>query len=286
MKKKEKRITRKLLNKYRLVILNEDTFEEQISFKINRLNVFVLTILLSVVLIAFTIFLTAFTPLREYIPGYSPTKLNRKANVLAFRSDSLEMALRVNQNYLQSIKKVLLGELKPSKLFKDTVLPNDWVTSKAINLTPSVRDSALREEVTREDRYSLFEHEKPEINLTLFPPVKGAITSSYSPSEKHFGADVAVPKGTPVKAVAMGTVIFAEWTATTGYVLILEHTENLLSVYKHNASLSKAQGDRVVLGEVIAIAGSTGSLSTGPHLHFELWRNESPINPTLFIDFE
>jgi len=120
----------------------------------------------------------------------------------------------------------------------------------------------------------------------LFAPVKGTISEGYNPKEKHFAVDIVTVKDAPVKAAADGTVIFAEWTADTGYVVIIEHANNLISVYKHNASLSKEQGELVKAGEVVATAGNTGDLSTGPHLHFELWRDGYPINPTNFIDFD
>lgn len=285
-KKEQKRITKKLLNKYRLVILNEDTFEERISFKLNRLNVFVLVTITSIFLIAFTTVLIAFTPLREYIPGYSSTSLNLKATRLVTTTDSLENILSVNQQYYNSIKKVLTGDVKNVEFDKDSAIQSQKLNPEEVDLTPSEQDIQLREEVSREDKYSLFENEKSSADFTLFPPVNGNITSEYSPNEKHFGIDIAVPKDTPVKAAASGTVILAEWTAETGHVIIVEHGNKLLTVYKHNAALTKQQGERVKSGEVIATAGSTGELSTGPHLHFELWRDGYPTDPSKFIDFE
>ena len=120
----------------------------------------------------------------------------------------------------------------------------------------------------------------------LFPPVNGTISEAYNVKEKHYAVDIIVAKNTPVKATADGTVIFADWTTEAGYVIILEHSQSLISVYKHNAMLTKAQGDIVTEGEVIATTGNTGSITTGPHLHFELWSDGYPINPTNFIDFK
>jgi murein DD-endopeptidase MepM/ murein hydrolase activator NlpD len=147
-------------------------------------------------------------------------------------------------------------------------------------------DSLLRDKVSKEDKFNVFETEAIASNFVLFPPVNGTISAGYSIEDKHFAVDISVPKDTPVKAVADGTVIFAEWTADTGYVLILEHSQALISVYKHNQSLNKSQGDLVKAGEVIATAGNTGEYSTGTHLHFELWSKGYPVNPTNFIDFE
>jgi len=120
----------------------------------------------------------------------------------------------------------------------------------------------------------------------LFPPVSGTISESYDVKSKHYAVDIVVEENTPIKATADGTVIFAEWTAQTGYVILIEHSSGLISVYKHNASLTKSQGDLVKAGEVIATAGNTGELTTGPHLHFELWSDGYPVNPTNFIDFK
>ncbi len=285
-KKEPKRITKKLLNKYRLVILNEDTFEERISFKLTRLNVFVLVMITSIVLISCTTFLIAFTPLREYIPGYSSTSLNQKATRLVSTADSLETVLTVNQKYYNSIKKVLTGDVKTVEFDIDSALQSQKLDPEEVDLNPSEQDIQLREEVFREDKYSLFESEKSSTDFSLFPPVKGSITDTYNVNERHYAIDIAVPKDTPIKAAAAGTVIFAEWTAETGHVIILEHGNSLLTVYKHNASLTKQQGELVKAGEVIATAGSTGELSTGPHLHFELWRDGYPTDPSKFIDFE
>ncbi|AXT57319.1 M23 family peptidase [Aquimarina sp. AD1] len=285
-KKEPKRITKKLLNKYRLVILNEDTFEERISFKLTRLNVFVLLMITSIVLVSCTTILIAFTPLREYIPGYSSTSLNQKATRLVSTADSLETVLAVNQEYYNSIKKVLNGDVKTVEFDIDSAVQSQKLNPDEVDLNPSEQDIKLREEVSREDKYSLFESEKSSTDFSLFPPVKGSITSKYNVNEKHYAIDIAVPKDTPIKAAAAGTVIFAEWTSETGHVIILEHGNSLLTVYKHNASLTKQQGELVKSGEVIATAGSTGELSTGPHLHFELWRDGYPTDPSKFIDFE
>ncbi|MFD2563543.1 M23 family metallopeptidase [Aquimarina rubra] len=285
-KKEPKRITKKLLNKYRLVILNEDTFEERISFKLTRLNVFVLVMITSIVLISCTTILIAFTPLREYIPGYSSTSLNQKATRLVSTADSLENVLSINQKYYSSIKKVLTGDVKTVEFDIDSAVQSQKINPEEVDLSPSEQDMQLREEVSREDKYSLFESEKSSTDFSLFPPVKGSVTDTYNVNERHYAIDIAVPKDTPIKAAAAGTVIFAEWTSATGHVIILEHGNSLLTVYKHNASLTKQQGELVKAGEVIATAGSTGELSTGPHLHFELWRDGYPTDPSKFIDFE
>ncbi|MET7028776.1 M23 family metallopeptidase [Sediminicola luteus] len=284
--KKRKEIKKKLLHKYRLVILNENTFEEKISFKLSRLNVFVTGSLLIFALIAFTTVLIAFTPLREYIPGYSSTKLKRQATELTYKTDSLVTVLNYTNKYLDNIRMVLNGDIANNQVNRDSLFEQFKLDPSSIDLTPIREDSLLREQVAMEDKYSLFERDIKDVNLVLFPPVGGTITQEYNPQKKHYAVDVVAVTNTPVKAVADGMVIFSEWTADTGYVIILEHKDGLLSVYKHNGSLNKHQGEMVRAGEVIASVGNTGELTTGPHLHFELWNNGGPVNPLDFIDFK
>ena len=284
-KKGKKRLARKLLHKYRLVILNEDTFEERFAIKLTRLNVFVIVSLLTIMLIIGTTMLIAYTPLREYIPGYSSTSLKKKATELNYKTDSLQQVIVANEKYLESIKRVLTGDIAAIEINKDSIINAAELDITEEDLTPSQEDLRLRERVDKEDKYSLFESATSKVNFVLFPPASGAISEGYNIDEKHFAVDIVLTKDTPIKATADGTVILAEWTTQTGYVVIIDHGNGLISAYKHNASLTKSQGDLVKSGEVIAISGNTGELTTGPHLHFELWNDGYPIDPTTFIDF-
>jgi len=284
-KKKRKELKRKLLHKYRLVILNESTFEEKISFKLSRLNVFVTGTLLIIGLIGFTTLLIAFTPLREYIPGYSSTALKRQATELTYKTDSLVNALNYTNQYLDNIRKVLRGDIETSQINPDSVFESIKLDPSQLNLSPIREDSILRAEVALEDRYNLFEQPTFDGSILLYTPLSGTVSQPYDADLKHFAIDIVAVKDTPVKAVATGRVIFAEWTASTGYVVILEHNQDLISVYKHNGSLTKVQGNIVRAGEVIATVGNTGELTTGPHLHFELWKDGNPVNPENYIDF-
>ncbi len=284
-KEKKKAIARKLLHKYRLVILNEDTFEERISFKLTRLNVFILVGISAIVLIALTTLLIALTPLREYIPGYSSATLKKDARELLVKTDSLENALRIRNQYYSNIQRVLAGTITAEDFLQDSIQDDSLSNPSQLDLTPSKEDSLLRVMVEKEDKYNLFKTATAEADFALFPPVKGTISSGYNSETRHYAIDIVAAKDTPVKAAGDGTVIFAEWTAETGHVLIIEHSNNMITVYKHNASLNKQQGDLVQAGEVIAAVGNTGEFTTGPHLHFELWSNGYPINPTNFIDF-
>ncbi len=286
-KRNKKKFTKKLLHKYRLVILNEDTFEERLAFKLTRLNVFITLTLSAILLVGATTVIIAFTPLREYIPGYSSSELKRRAADLAYKSDSLQQVLKLNDQYLNSIKSVLRGEAEPRTLNPDSTVELGTPPEEELEqIEPSRADSLLREEVAREDKYNILAGATDDIDFSLFPPVKGSVSAKFNEEEKHYAVDITVPKNTPVKSVAEGRVIFSEWTSETGYVIIIRHNYGLLSVYKHNASLSKEQGETVKAGEVIATAGSTGEFTTGPHLHFELWNEGVPVNPLDYIDFD
>jgi len=286
-KQKEKgKFKQKLFNKYRLVIINEDTFEEKLTFKLTRLNVFILSGVFTILLVVGTIFLIAFTPLREYIPGYSSTKLKKDATHLVYKIDSLEQVLEVNNLYINKIRGVLTGEVSDFQFDRDSVLQSIQYDKDSVNLNPSEADLEFRLDIESADRYSIFNEATKNADIVFFAPVVGSLTDGYNLKIKHFAVDIAVEMGTPVKSVADGTVLFAEWTAQTGHVIIVEHTGGYISIYKHNTALHKEQGDLVKSGEVIASACDTGELSTGPHLHFELWSDGYPVNPVNYIDFE
>lgn len=483
-KKKENKLKAKLTKKFRLVVLNDASFEERFSFKLTRLNVFVVGGFFSIFLIAFTVLLIAFTPIKEYIPGFSSTQLKKQATDLFYKVDSLQLHLTKMEAYTRAIKPILLGKevelvnnlpypsaavqaefalaqkvhntdslqkvianieeslkntwqtyaknekehlqekynrkiellrekmkdslsnitqkndlsekqkndtiakLKKSLLasaannlalqkeislneielknavsalskesqkalqktknrseeiqkelmavlqkeFKekeekknrfyqneiralnqslfaknkkiDSLLlqvatvgqrKNDEIASEeyfelsqkdSILIANTQKDLLFREQIEREDRFSLFDFENDKVDLVFHAPVKGILTHPYNAKEKHFAVDIAVANGTAVKSVAAGTIIFAGWTAETGYVILIEHINKYISVYKHNEIIYRAQGDLVQTGEVIAVAGSSGEFSTGPHLHFEMWYQGYPVNPTNFIEFE
>jgi murein DD-endopeptidase MepM/ murein hydrolase activator NlpD len=240
----------------------------------------------ALLIIFITTYIIAFTPLREFIPGYASTQLKKDATELALKSDSLSFALKKNEVYIQSIKKVLTGDLEYAKFNKDSIIASISEPVSEDELKPTAADLKLREEVEREDKYNLFEKAKPKVSAVLFPPVKGMITERFNPQKKHYAVDIALAKNTPIKATMSGKVIFADWTPNNGNVVIIRHNNGFISAYKHAASLTVSQGDAVKTGEVIALAGSTGTESTGVHLHFELWKDGYPIDPSIFIEFE
>jgi murein DD-endopeptidase MepM/ murein hydrolase activator NlpD len=285
-KKKKVKLKQKLTNKYRLVVLNEHTFEERFALKLSRLNVYIFGGLFSVILILATIVLIAFTPIKGYIPGYSSVKLKTDARKLTLASDSLQNRLAVLENYTKSIKSILTGEVTSDDIIDSIQELSKRTQVDQSTLNASKQDSIFREKIESRDRFPLTDELQNRVKIVFFAPVSGTISQSFNSENKHFAIDVVAKTGTPVKAVADGTVIFSEWTTETGYVIILKHTNNFISVYKHNGILLKQQGDQVQSGEAIASIGSSGELTTGPHLHFELWSDGYAVNPANYIDFE
>ena len=274
----------KLLDQYRMIIVNEKTFEEQFYFRLSRLNVIVLLILLISSIMTGTFFLISSTPVKEFIPGYPSSELRLKAIKNTFLLDSIINVTKQQEQFLESIKNALLGE--NSQIESEEYMPPISQVETDEYLVTQVReDSILRSRVIQEDKYNFARSSDSNLIGLLFPPAKGEITQNYDPDSKHYGVDIALSENYPVKSILDGRVIFAEWTAETGNVVIIKHSRELTSIYKHNATLYKKQGDLVSTGEVIASAGNTGEFSTGTHLHFELWLSGYPVNPIDFINF-
>jgi len=286
-KVKKRSFREQLKNRYRLVVLNDDTFEEKFALRLTPLGLLILFGAVTIVMTILVISLVAFTPLREYIPGYGNVDQKRELIVLTARADSLEESMTAKDWYIQNIGDVLAGktEGKPEKPKKDSS-----VNYSGVNVNPSGNDSMLRNEIESADKYSLniTDKSKPVNNISsfvFFSPVKGLVSSSFNLREEHFGTDISAKENEFIKATLDGTVVFAGFTSADGYVIQIQHSNNLVSVYKHNSEITVRVGDYVKAGKPIAIIGNTGETSVGPHLHFELWYNGSPINPQDYILF-
>lgn len=286
--KKEKLLDRLKL-KYKLVILNDETFEEKASFTLNRLNVFILSSVLLVVLIAIVTSLFIFTPLKEYIPGYADVSLRRDITEMSLKVDSLEGLLALNDKYIKNIKDVINGTVGKDDTINVNSKPELIDTAFRIGSKPE-EDSLLRLMIENQNQYG-FNVEEPKQKPTgiaaysFFTPVKGIITEKYNPKKSHYGIDVAATKSEPIKVVLEGTVVFSGWTSEAGYVIAVQHSNDLLSIYKHCSVVLKKVGNFVRSAEPIAIVGDTGEYSTGPHLHFELWFKGNAVNPIDYINF-
>lgn len=283
-KKKKRLWIQNLLNRYRMVVINETTFEERFFVRISQFNIIVLIILFVTFITIGSFFLVAYTPLKEFIPGYTSLSIRKEAIRNAFLLDSLSVEFQKQDRFIQSMKSALTGEIdweENSLLIAKDQLPELLNSDNAM----TEADSLLRLEVIQEDKYNVIPNDLSNVKYLLYSPAAGPISQKYDVNKRHFAVDIALEEHAPVMAVAHGTVIFAEWTAETGHVIIIKHDYGLLSVYKHNSYLEKSQGDLVKAGEVIAKAGNTGKLSTGWHLHFELWMNGYSVDPTDFIEF-
>jgi len=284
--KKHRKILRKLTHKYRMVLLNEDTYEEVGAMRLTRLNLIAFVGAVLIILIAIVYALIAYTDIRELIPGYPDAVMRQHIRANAMKLDSLEYEQAIRDQYFENLKRIISGDV-PEAYLNDT----SGVTSiQEINFIRSSNDSLLRQRVEAEEQFRLSVLEDDQVDRGLydmhfFPPVKGIITREFNPVEGHFGIDLVAPPNEVVKATLDGTVTISTWTLETGYVLQIQHDDELMSVYKHNATLFKLVGQKVMAGDAIAIVGNSGELTTGPHLHFEIWHDRVPLNPVDYIVF-
>lgn len=285
--KQKRKLREKLKDRYRLVILNEDTLEDVWYAVLSRINFMVWIGFIGVVLVALGIILVSFTPLREYIPGYPDGNIRRIYIQNSLQVDSMREQLQVRDQYIQNIHNILKGNETQSHMTAIDSLPE----MEDITFETSNFDSVLNEQFEQEEKYgisTLYQSEKKEFDiykLHFYTPLKGSVTNLYDAKGSHYGTDIASNLNEPILSVLKGTVIMAGWTLEAGYIIQVQHQNNLISVYKHNSQLLKQMGDKVVAGEAIAIVGNTGEFTTGPHLHFEIWHKGKPLNPTDYIVF-
>jgi len=287
---KGKTLVQKLKHKYRLAVFNEQTYEEVFGMRLSRLNVFVTIGITSILLIIFVIYLIAFTGLREYIPGYPSGHERRLIIQNSQRVDSLIMEIERRDKFFRDIRAIMSGEL-PEGATAENQDSIDAYNNSRISFKKSEEDSIFREQVEREEKFNLsvFETNNAKLELEhrfLFTPLKGVVVNKFGESEGHYGVDIVAEEGARVSSVLDGTVIFTGWTIETGYVIQIQHSHDLISLYKHNERLLKSMGDKVQAGEAIAHVGNSVELTTGPHLHFELWYNGVAIDAEQYMSFE
>lgn len=272
---------------YRITIFNDYTFKEVWKIRATKRDIFTIAAAFNLVMFILMLVIIAFTPIRELIPGYPDGKERRQIVMNAILVDSIKKELEVRDRYFENLKRIIYGEAPV-----DEVNEKDSISStglKKITFTKSQEDSLLREEIEKDEQFDLSLtdrtiKEDDISNLFFFPPLKGVISSSFDPVKNHYATDIATNEGSVVHSVMEGTVLMASWTIETGYVIEIQHDNNLVSVYKHNRKLLKDVGDHVRTGEDIAIIGNSGELYTsGPHLHFELWFKGKPLNSEKFI---
>jgi murein DD-endopeptidase MepM/ murein hydrolase activator NlpD len=291
-------IRENLKNKFRLVIMNEDTFQEIASFKLTLFNFYLLGSSVLVFVGFLALVFIAVTPIKRYLPGYGLGSSSEEVLSLMRKVEEVENEMNAQRIYLNNVKRMLTGDVETEE---DIPVPEKNLISNLVNLeeqnlsTPSEEDNELRKEVELENIGNLAKRSRytgngksedmPIEGVFFVNPLKGEITSQFDLKKNHFGVDIVAPKNTAIKAALSGYVFLADWTLETGHTIGIQHANNLITFYKHNAALLKKVGAFVKSGEAIAIIGNTGTKTEGPHLHFELWYKGIVMDPTDFISF-
>jgi murein DD-endopeptidase MepM/ murein hydrolase activator NlpD len=278
---------------YRLVIMNDETFEEVGSYRLTMLNFYILLSSIVVVVAIIVVALIAVTPLKKYIPGYGTGIAQQEVRVLTRSIDSLEAEIEAYDLYYENVQKMLVNKVET----EDDIRRSGEVEGSLDSIEPvepSDVDEQLRKEVELDQIGAIvqsgqersFQNRRTSLAQIYFvPPLNGEISAPFAPDKEHLGVDVLAPKNTAIKAALDGYVFISDWTLETGNTIGIQHDNNIITFYKHNSSLLKKAGSYVKAGEAIAIIGNTGTQSDGPHLHFEMWYNGKPMNPIDYISF-
>ncbi len=289
--KRWEQIKQRLQHHYRLVVMNEETFEEVGSYRLTWMNVYIALSVFLVVLVTLVVLLFVLTPIKEYLPGYSSVSQDKDLYKLEKRIRALEKEVNAREVYITSIRNSLTNNVqyKPENPEEEGTALKDTV----LNVQPNSADYKLRRAVesgrvtgeSGEITTSFTENFRTIEQMFFVPPIKGTTSSGFRPDKRHYGIDIVAPRNTPIKAVADGVVITSDWTYDTGNVIAVQHENNIISFYKHNSVLLKKVGSFVKAGEAVAIIGNTGEMTDGPHLHFELWYNGEPVDPAEYVNF-
>lgn len=269
--------------KFRLVVINDETLEEEGFLKLSRSNIIILasTLLISAFVISFCIIV--YSPLNKHLPGKSSELVQKELVKLTLKSDSLAYALSISSLYLSNIESIVKGDSISFEYLEDSL---NKIDNSEINFYKSKEDSLLRLRVEKEDQSSInLNSQRITKQFLFFPPMEGIVSDSFNLETNHYGIDLVAKTGARIMSIGEGTVVVSDWNPQTGYVIGIQHSENFISFYKHCSVLLKNVGDVITTGEHIAIIGNSGELSTGPHLHFELWKSGSPLDPSLYISF-
>lgn len=291
IQKKRKKFFHHLKHTYRLVFFNDNTFEEVWHLRFTLMNVLSIAGTVFIILVGGSMALVMFTPIRHLVPGYPTDALHRQIVSSTLRLDSLEYELQLRDKYIHTVNAIVAGR-EPE--LPESGTEGQTVSYGNITFTRSEQDSLLRRQVEEEERFNfslrptVSTASSDELSIAKihpFKPVEGIVSSRFSLNNHHFGIDIVAAPNEVVKSILDGTVVMSTWTSDTGYVIQIQHAANIISVYKHNTNLLKKQGARVKAGDAIAIVGNSGELTSGPHLHFEIWHSGTPVNPEDYIVF-
>ena len=268
---------------FRLVVINDETLEEEGFLKLSRSNIIILASVLLVSAFVISFCIIVYSPLNKHLPGKSSELVQKELVTLALKSDSLASALSISSLYLSNIESIIKGDSINFEYLDDSL---NKIDNSEVIFFKSKEDSLLRIRVEREDQSSInLNSQRKSKQFLFFPPIEGFISDSFNLKTNHYGIDLVAKTGAKIKSIGEGTVVVSDWNPQTGYVLGIQHSENFISFYKHCSVLLKNVGDIITTGENIAIIGNSGELSSGPHLHFELWKSGVPLDPSLYISF-
>ena len=262
--------------------MEEDSYQEKFALSLSKRNIFLITFSVTFIIILTTTLLIFYTPIREYIPGYDTSKLRIQAVENLEKLDSLMISLKKNEQFVEAFSRTLNGE-EFNNQYEDSQLKA--IDISELDLDINIEDSILRKIVEVEDRFNIIERDEKLVTSNLVSPASGLISDGFDYGKQHYGVDIVLKERTPIKAVYDGIVLFSEWTLNYGYTIVIFHKNELISTYKHNESVKVKTGDFVQTGEIIALSGNTGELTSGPHLHLELWDLQGPLNPEDLIKF-
>lgn len=269
--------------KFRLVVINDETLEEEGLLKISRSNIIALTSLVVIFIFIISFLIIVYSPLNKHLPGKSSEIVQKELIQLALKSDSLASALSISSLYLSNIESIIKGDSISFEYLDDSL---NKIDNSEVSFFKSKEDSLLRMRVEKEDQSSInLNSKRRNKQFLFFPPVEGFVSDSFNLQTNHYGIDLVAKSGAKIKSIGEGTVIVSDWNPQTGYVLGIQHSEDFISFYKHCSVLLKNVGDIITTGENIAIIGNSGELSSGPHLHLELWKSGTPLDPSLYITF-
>lgn len=283
---------RKLNHKYDFLMSHDETGRPMLNFRLNLLNLILVVIGMALLLVVITSYIIAFTPLREYIPGYTDTRLNREVYELSLRADSLRREMEKKDIYFQNLKRVIEGydfAADSTQSSLNIYEPLPLGVTDTIQLHKSRQDSILRAEYEAQNQFNLFGEDlvpvKPVLSVkNFFVPLTGKVSNGFNPDGAHYGVDIVSDGDQIINATFEGTVVFSSWSIENGYCVGIQHPDGYFSTYKHNSTLLKREGDYVKAGEAIAILGESGETEQAEHLHFELWHNGIPVNPAEYMN--
>lgn len=271
-------------NSYKIILYDQTNLHEVSSFNVTSVNIIAYVGLLVVVIAGILTLLFIYTPLGLLLPNSSENKFRDGMEDLAMRADSLEHVIEVRADYFQSIRNLMDGRLETEAAVADSVIER-----QKIDFAKNKHDSILQSLIEEEEQKTMAminQNNRDKFKkMTFYMPVKGTVTEKFDVNKGHLGIDIAAKGDEPILSTLPGTVIIANWSIETGHVIQVQHENNMLSIYKHNSTLLKKVGDKVEAGEPIAIIGNSGELTSGTHLHFELWHNGVAVNPELYIAY-